>query len=275
MSDTTFSIEDRIELLTEGELSPTEARRLFDECDGQPEHWRTLALAFVEAQYLRRGLGRSDRPEVQKTAVPESQTQLSASQHDLLVSSSQTKNESSSTPSQPARSRRSNRFFIATAACLLLCVGAVAGSVLKRGRIGSGSATPIALGGNDPNGTATTPTNADVLENPNTDRYRAGAEDAALVEAPRPEDDQLVVGYLKWIGQFGPQSAPVFRGDRLTPEVLNAYPTSVDSRTRQRFKRLGVQVSAKRRLVSLSLNGSEYMVAMEDLSLLPLSREIL
>ncbi|MFN3190136.1 MAG: hypothetical protein ACE361_06395 [Aureliella sp.] len=282
MSDTTFSIEDRIELLTEGELSPTEARRLFDECDGQPEHWRTLALAFVEAQCLRRGLGRSDGPEGHKTFLFEGPKQTTISQHNIVASSSQlssnsrSPNESKSARSRSARSRGPNRIFIATAACLLLCVGAVAGSVLERGRLGIGSSTPLARVENDTESIETTPTRSDIPENPNTDRYGAGREEAALVEAPQTTDDETpVVGYLKWIGQFGPQSAPVFRGDRVTPEVLNGYPTSVDSRTRQRFKRLGVQVSAKRRLVSLSLNGSEYMVALEDLSLLPLSREIL
>ncbi|MEM8732998.1 MAG: hypothetical protein AAGG44_02170 [Planctomycetota bacterium] len=275
MNDELFSIDDRIELLTEGELDPPAVRKLLEECGKNPEYWRTVALAFVEAQCLRRSLQLTrkdqspDASEYLARGTSVAPDQVSPSTHHAGF-------EAQPLSAMPRRKRGPSRFFIATAACLLLCVGAVAGTAIERSRLGSGMHGPFALNAADEATNSTVSTQVVPSTNPDL-----GPSNQVVTDEPRTKsdvptgDDTLVVGYLKWIGQFGPQSAPVFRGDQVTPEVLNAYPTIVDSRTQQRFKRLGVQVSAKRRLVSLSLNGSEYMVAMEDLSLLPVSREIL
>lgn len=61
-------LENKIQALVDGELSPPARKELLlDLENAYPEHWRTLALGFVEAQVLRDAL--IDRQSEQKAPV--------------------------------------------------------------------------------------------------------------------------------------------------------------------------------------------------------------
>src|SRR4051794_25497769 len=49
--------DDLIDLLVEGELDPARRRALLTRLDDEPDGWRRLALAFLEAQCWRESFG--------------------------------------------------------------------------------------------------------------------------------------------------------------------------------------------------------------------------
>jgi hypothetical protein len=56
------SDDDRFDRLVDGELSELERRELLATLDQEPDGWRRCALAFLEAQCWKEGLGRMIRP---------------------------------------------------------------------------------------------------------------------------------------------------------------------------------------------------------------------
>ena len=73
MSDVADRYENDIELLVDGELTDERRRQLLLSCENQPERWREVALAFVEAQILRtevRSLVNDVAPSAQKNEQP-------------------------------------------------------------------------------------------------------------------------------------------------------------------------------------------------------------
>jgi hypothetical protein len=60
----------RIDLLVDGELSETERRELLASLDDLPDGWRRCALAFLEAQSWKDGLGSIRRESAPRPAPP-------------------------------------------------------------------------------------------------------------------------------------------------------------------------------------------------------------
>lgn len=95
--------ERLLDLLVDGELSPAETRELLARCEDRPEAWRRCALAFLEAQAFRRGMG-SLRSE---PATP------------VLWTSPVAPAASSAPPAQPAGRGRSVTTWLALAASVV------------------------------------------------------------------------------------------------------------------------------------------------------------
>src|SRR5689334_11682113 len=61
METNTYNEEVIFDRLVDGELTPSERRQLLTALDDRPEDWRRCAIAFLEAQSWREGLGQIAR----------------------------------------------------------------------------------------------------------------------------------------------------------------------------------------------------------------------
>lgn len=233
MSD--FDLTDRIELLVEGELSADERRRVLDQCENQPSHWKTLAIALLEQQKLREAVRLShESPRIRMAPEP--------------------------TYTTPKRHRWTKLLGLAACVAIAFTFG------LKAGQ-GDSSDVSVA----DRTGAAE-PTPNTPMRHIAGD---SGMPDDADSTTPAPLNKEGIVGYVKWTGSGGdPRLSPVFVGE-VDDQWLQEHPPQVDRQVQRMMSRAGWQVEPARRLVSVNLtSGDQFTIPMDDVQYRYIGRQV-
>ena len=233
---------DEIELLVEDALSPARRRELIAHLEQEPAAWRTLALAFMEQQKIRRAMRMAGQDHRQMT------TSLAkidrATQHQ--------------TP--PSDQRWTSMMMLAATALLAFVVGMGSAQILPT----TVQSNPE-VAGDQP--AQTSPQLSDVIPQPESGD-----------ESPPPQDQldlpYRIVGYVKWQGDHRIHLSPVFFCF-FDDAWLEANPPQVDEKLQRIFARAGWQVRPERRFVSVRLSGGEnYTIPMDDMTFQYVGREV-
>lgn len=243
-AQSTSAIIDQIELLVEGELTLEAKSQLLLRLDAQPEQWRNLALAYVEHQTLRDSIQRACHPKSTGTE-PNHRAPMADSRLRLRWSS-----------------------FLAAACSLTLAflLGMGTGKTPwnfdwsgKYVPSGSGAATS----GASPH--TSDPKNTNLRQDPRISPM--GPRVAATETVPGDGISNAVVGYVEWVGSFGRQLSPVFKGDQIDQEWLELHPPQINERLEKKFARAGWQVTPARKFISLTMaEGKRFLIPMDDVS---------
>lgn len=247
-SPTNMDVWTQIELMVEGELSNSQKRDLLLQLDETPAMWRSLALAFVEQQSL-------------KKSINESLASLSTSQP---VADSPSKPEHTASKASHYQTREGyqwngNRILrLATAACiglLLFVFGLGVGN--RQGQVAV----------NDLKASTSDGTTDSVPPHAPTEESKP-SQSTVLAS-----DENGVVGQLRWLSKTGVRMSPVFQGS-IDQDWLASNPPTVDDKVMRQFAKAGVKVKPERKFVSLKLRDEQYTIPMDDVLFQRLRREV-
>ena len=83
------------------------------------------------------------------------------------------------------------------------------------------------------------------------------------------------VGYVEWVGRFGPVQSPVFPREAIDKKWLQMNPPKISPRLQASMAEAGWRVAPARKLVSLRLSdGAEFMIPMDDLTYSYVGKEV-
>ena len=248
-SQTNTDMWTQIELMVEGELSNPQKRDLLLQLDETPAMWRSLALAFVEQQSLKKSINESlaslamSQPSADSPPHPEQTPTIQASDFQ--------------TPQGHAWN--SNRILrLATAACiglLLFVFGLGIGN--RQGQVAVNALQP-----------ASGPVDASPARTPEQIEESTPSDTSVLVS-----DENGVVGQLRWISKTGVRMSPVFQGS-IDQAWLASNPPTVDDKVMRQFAKAGVKVKPERKFVSLKLRDEQFTIPMDDVLFQRLRREV-
>lgn len=246
--NTDRTLFDQMELLVEGELDSAATQQVLAELDRRPELWKNLALDFIYQRSVKHTIAMVCEQPGDGLAGKES----GAENADNIATLSAMKQP-------PARRRRSLlpfSTFATLAACLLL--GFLGGFGLNNASLQSSFRGNVAAldqrTDNRQPQTENNPTSPEERD-PSTP---TGPQDT-------PEVARRVVGRVDWMGRFGPQLSPVFRGDAIDAQWLSTNPPQISPATKKAFESAGVKLVSKRRLINLSLDtGEKFTIPLDE-----------
>jgi hypothetical protein len=225
--------DDRFDRLVDDELSEPERSRLLESLDQQPDGWRRCALAFLEAQCWREGLGdlfRRPKPPAPQETIPSSPTQKSGR--------------------SPAGRRWSLQSVAAMAmglvACFLLAVGAT--HYWHDG------------GTAGPSGGITA-----------TDMVKSGPQTAPLVPGPSAYPDRSTPWQMVGLptgGDNGTMVIPAKQRDRWDDRWMQNLPSAMPENVRQALERTGHRVLQQREVIPVQMDdGRVLFVPVEQMEI--------
>jgi hypothetical protein len=239
-------LDERLfDLLVDGELSTAERRELFERLDARPEHWRRVALAFVEAQSWRSDLGAMAAP---RCAV------------DVAQEAVRTEPAVSAAPS-PRRRMPGWTQTVLTLAASVLCAFFLGLEVQKQW-----TGTPEAARGIATPGAGSEQPMPSVARGPATPD---STPEARLVSGPND-----LVGSLTLDGATqGSVEVPVFQGADFERWVRD-QPSAISAQMRRALEQRGHRVEVERQFVPLQLeDGRQVIVPVEQVEVRPARRE--
>jgi hypothetical protein len=224
--------------LVDGELSDAERRALLESLDAQPSGWRRCALAFLEAQSWRDGLGQIVR------------------NHDVASRSID------ATLPSPAVVARRPISMAATGRWLAIAAGLMLAFTLGIYQQRPG-AIPLATNNASPDVDA--PGRIVTLTQPPAGNQGGVDRDS----------DALTLWVRDDAGQTRPLRVPLVDAGALDQQFGTQFQSSVPSTVRDQLQNRGYQVESKRRYAPLWLeNGRPMMVPVEDTKIVPVKENV-
>jgi hypothetical protein len=235
MSATHPTNDERFDRLVDGELSEAERSRLLAALDQEPDGWRRCALAFLEAQCWREGLGglfRPAQPMATRETGPSSLTQ------------------------KPGRSPAGRRWSLQSVAAM--ATGLVACFLLVMGATHYWD-----NGGNAGPSGGVTPANL----------AKGGPQSAPLMPGPSAYPDQSTPWQMVGLptgNNNGTVVIPAKPRDRLDDQWMQNLPSAMPEKVRQALERTGHRVQQQREVIPVQMNdGRVLFVPVEQMDIQP------
>jgi hypothetical protein len=238
------SPEGQVDLLVDGELSEAERRDLLLQLEHEPDGWRRCALAFLEAQCWKSGLGEISRETMPVGQASPDVVRPIAMQVDAAVAQAESPAQPMSRLATPLeRADRWQRARHLTATMLMTTA-----SFLIALMIGMNLHNWTGVGPHTPDTSIVQPVKQDVpLKNP------AGSWEMVTLAANDSPD-----------GRAQTYCVPAQRRDSLDQRMLDLAPDAISPEMRQLFEQSGHRVVQKREIVPVQLEDGRRLVVPVD-----------